>query len=288
MPYSMTGFAAADIAIAPFRLDWQLRSVNHRFLDLSFRLPEEFRRLEPEYRDFVAQSVRRGKLDCTLKVSLSAIGPTDLEIDAQVLTGLSRLQESLQSEFPDAQPLTVAELLRWPGALKEPEQQLSTLAEPAMLCLKEALQAFQQARRREGVRIAEFLEQRNASILSVLSDVRPLLDGAQDRYREKLEGRLSKLDLQAEPGRVEQELVLIAQRLDVAEEIDRLQSHVTEVRDVLERDEPIGRRLDFLVQELNREANTLSSKVQDEKLTRSAIELKVLIEQLREQIQNLE
>ena len=118
--------------------------------------------------------------------------------------------------------------------------------------------------------------------------MRPLLDGAQERYREKLEGRLSKLDLQAQPGRVEQELVLIAQRLDVAEEIDRLQSHVTEVRDVLERDEPIGRRLDFLVQELNREANTLSSKVQDEKLTRSAIELKVLIEQLREQIQNLE
>jgi len=155
-------------------------------------------------------------------------------------------------------------------------------------CLGAALAAFGRARRREGERTAELLEKRAAGITALLESARPLLDGAQNRYRDKLRERLDRLDVQAEPERLEQELALIAQRIDVAEEVDRLDGHVAEIRATLARTEPIGRRLDFLIQELNREANTFASKVQDETLTRTAVELKVLIEQMREQVQNLE
>ena len=157
-----------------------------------------------------------------------------------------------------------------------------------MRCLGAALAAFGRARQREGERIAELLEKRAAGITALLESAKPLLDGAQNRYRDKLRERLDRLDVQAEPERLEQELALIAQRIDVAEEVDRLEGHVAEIRATLARAEPIGRRLDFLIQELNREANTFASKVQDETLTRTAVELKVLIEQMREQVQNLE
>jgi uncharacterized protein (TIGR00255 family) len=179
-------------------------------------------------------------------------------------------------------------VLRFPGILKEPGQEMHALAEPAKACLAEALAGLQAARRREGKRIVVLLEQRLAGIAALTDDIRPLLAGAQERYRERLTERLQRFDVQVQPDRIEQELALLAQRVDVAEEVDRLVSHITEVRNVLRRDEPVGRRLDFLIQELNREANTLASKVQDETLTRAAVELKVLIEQMREQVQNLE
>jgi uncharacterized protein (TIGR00255 family) len=178
--------------------------------------------------------------------------------------------------------------LRSPGVLREPRLELAALGEPVKNGLRAALDALQASRRREGERIGEHLERRNVAISALLADVRPLLDGAQARYRDKLRERLQRLDVQAQPERIEQELVLLAQRLDVAEEVDRLTTHIVELRGVLARDEPVGRRLDFLIQELNREANTFASKVQDEALTRAAVELKVLIEQMREQVQNLE
>lgn len=290
MPHSMTGFATADVVVAPFRLTWELRSVNHRFLELAFRFPEELRGLEPECRDRVAAVVKRGKLDCSLRVATAAAagGSDNVVVVDTALRELKALEDRVRAVFGDARALTTAEILRWTGVLQEPTQQMGALAEPAKACLAAALAALQTARNREGERIAELLGQRIAAITALIDEVKPLLDGAIERYRDRLQERLQRFDVQVQPERIEQELALLAQRVDVAEEVDRLVSHITEVRAVLGRDEPIGRRLDFLIQELNREANTLASKVQDEALTRAAVELKVLIEQMREQVQNLE
>jgi uncharacterized protein (TIGR00255 family) len=284
----MTGFATAEEAVAPFRIVWEIRSVNHRFLELSLRLPEELRSLESECRDRIGAAAKRGKVDCTLKIFTGEEGAADAEIVADALQAVRALEDQVRAVFSQARPLSTGEILRWPGVLKEAGQRLATLGPAAKRCLGVALQAFTDARGREGARIAELLEKRNVGITALLADVQPMLDGAQVRYRDKLRERLERLDVQAQPERLEQELALIAQRFDISEEVDRLTGHVAEIRTALARDEPIGRRLDFLIQELNREANTFASKVQDETLTRAAVELKVLIEQMREQVQNLE
>jgi uncharacterized protein (TIGR00255 family) len=288
MPQSMTGFSAADRTVAPLRLVWEVRSVNHRFLELGFRMPDELRAVEPACRDLVAASVKRGKVDCTLKVTTAESAAVGAEIVPQTLAALRAWQAEVRAVLPDSQPLTVGEVLRWPGLIKEPERPATALADPAMECLAAALEGLQEARAREGARIGELLAQRAVGIAAIVADVRPLLAAAQVRHRDKLTERLARLDVHANPERLEQELAIVVQRLDVAEEIDRLDGHLTEIRDVLARDEPVGRRLDFLMQELNREANTFASKVQDAELTRAAVEMKVLIEQMREQVQNVE
>lgn len=288
MAHSMTGFASAEARLASFRLVWEIRSVNHRFLELGFRMPEELRALEPECRDLVGNAIKRGKLDCTLKLTSleREVGPAKIVTGA--LDALRVLEQQVRAVLPTAAPLTTADVLRWPGVLEEPEHDVDELAAPVKRSLGDALAALDTARAREGGRIAEVIARRNTGITEVIERVRPLIDGAQARQRERLRERLQRLDVQADPERLEQELALLAQRVDVAEELDRLASHVTEVAAILRRDEPIGRRLDFLIQELNREANTFASKVQEETLTRAAVELKVLIEQMREQVQNLE
>jgi uncharacterized protein (TIGR00255 family) len=283
----MTGFASADAARTPFRLVWELRSVNHRFLDVGFRLPEELRSLEPECRELVGNTLRRGKLECSLKITTETRA-RGYALVADALEELRSLQNQVRAVFPEARTLTQHEVLRWPGVLTEAELDMAELAAPVLELLREAVAALHAARRREGTRIAALLADRNDAVAAAVERIRPLLGALEGRYRRKLEERLAKLDVQAQPERLEQELVLVAQRLDVAEEVDRLGSHVAEVADVLRRDEPIGRRLDFLLQEMNREANTLGSKSQDEDLTRTAVELKVLLEQMREQVQNLE
>jgi uncharacterized protein (TIGR00255 family) len=285
----MTGFATAEETIPPFRVVWEIRSVNHRFLELSFRMPDELRAIEPECRSLIGASVSRGKVDCTLKVVAADAHAERGALVTEALAALKALEAEVHLTFPGAEQLTVGEILRWPGVIRGPEQDVAALGGPALLrCLGAALAAFGRARGREGERIAELLEKRAAGISALLDTARPLLDGAQTRYRDKLRERLERLDVQAEPERLEQELALIAQRIDVAEEVDRLDGHIAEIRATLARGEPIGRRLDFLIQELNREANTFASKVQDEALTRTAVEIKVLIEQMREQVQNLE
>ena len=288
MPHSMTGFASAEARRGALRLAWEIRSVNHRFLDLSFRMPDDLRALEPDCRDLVGDVVKRGKLDCTLKVMMAdrAVAPAALIDDA--VQGLRALEGRVKAAFPHAAPLSVADVLRWPGVLEEPVQNLDELGTPIKECLSASLAALQDTRGREGRRIAELLDRRNKGITALIDGVRPLLDGVQARYRDRLRERVQRLDVQADPERLEQELALLAQRADVAEEIDRLDSHITEVSDILRRSEPVGRRLDFVIQELNREANTFASKVQEEPLARVGVELKVLIEQMREQVQNLE
>jgi uncharacterized protein (TIGR00255 family) len=190
--------------------------------------------------------------------------------------------------MPDARPLSVADLLRWPGVLKEPQQNQTELGKVTLAAFDHALAELSQARGREGERITGLLKLRVASMRRVMAAVGPMLEDATTRHRHKMLERLRPLDIEVEPDRLEQELALIAQRLDVTEEFDRLQGHLDEIEAVLVRNDPVGRRLDFLIQELNREANTLASKAQDEALTRHAVELKVLIEQMREQVQNLE
>jgi uncharacterized protein (TIGR00255 family) len=284
----MTGFSTAEARAGAFRLVWEIRSVNHRFLELGIRLPDDLRPIEPECRELVAAAIKRGKVDCTLKISADERGGAADIVVAGALERLRSLEDQVRRVFRDARALTAQEVLRWPGVLEEPTQNPEELGEVVKACLAVALQALAEARGREGARIAEMLDKRNAGIKALIASIKPQLDGVQLRHRERLRERLQRLDVQADPERLEQELALIAQRVDVAEEIDRLASHVVEVQAILERNEPIGRRLDFVIQELNREANTFASKIQEEALTRVAVELKVLIEQMREQVQNLE
>ena len=288
MPHSMTGFSSAEARVGSFRLVWEIRSVNHRFLELGFRLPEDLRAVEPDCRDLVAAAVKRGKVDCSLKITADERGAAARRTVPGGLDALRSLEVEVRRVFPEAKPLSAHEVLRWPGVLEEPAQNVAALGDSVKTCLAAALRALEEARGREGARIAEMLAKRNAGITVLIAGIKPQLEGVQVRYRERLKERLQRLDVQADPERLEPELALLAQRVDVAEEIDRLGSHVAEIEAILRKDEPIGRRLDFVIQELNREANTFASKVQEEALTRVAVELKVLIEQMREQVQNLE
>jgi uncharacterized protein (TIGR00255 family) len=284
----MTGFATADALVGSLQLKWELRSVNHRFLDIGMRLPDELKILEPEFRARLTAEIQRGKVDCSLKLSVDAGLDLAAELDTAKLDELKRLQTMFLAAMPDARPLSVADLLRWPGVLKEPQQNQTELGKVALAAFDHALAELSQARGREGERITGLLKLRVASMRRVMAAVGPMLEDATTRHRHKMLERLRPLDIEVEPDRLEQELALIAQRLDVTEEFDRLQGHLDEIEAVLVRNDPVGRRLDFLIQELNREANTLASKAQDEALTRHAVELKVLIEQMREQVQNLE
>jgi len=284
----MTGYASAAAQVDPYQLVWEIRSVNHRFLDISFRLPEELRGLEQQCKDAVGAVIRRGKVDATLKLAPAPERRPAVEINGPALDALLSLQERVLASSPGARPLTAGEILRWPGLVSEVIPAAENIERAALDTLREALGALKEARQREGARLAEALLQRCKGIREIVAEIKPRLSEVEQRYREKLLDRIGKLDLELAPDRLEQEIALIAQRLDVAEELDRLESHVVEIEATLPKDEAIGRRLDFIIQELNREANTFASKVQNDELTRRGVELKVLIEQMREQVQNLE
>jgi uncharacterized protein (TIGR00255 family) len=284
----MTGYASAESEIDAHQLVWEIRSVNHRFLDVSLRFPEELRRLEPRCKDLVGGVIRRGKVDASLRLLQSAEQRPPARVSEAALTALASLEQAVLERRPDARPLTAGEILRWPGVLVEPAPVAENLEQAALDALRAALSSLKEARQREGERLAQMLRQRCAGIAAIVAEVRPRLPQIEERYRAKLLERIEKLDLELEPERLEQEIALLAQRVDVAEELDRLGSHVREIESTLGNDEAIGRRLDFIIQELNREANTFASKIQDEELARRGVELKVLIEQMREQVQNLE
>ena len=288
MASSMTGFAGAQALVAPFRLVWELRSVNHRFLEISIRLPNELRALESACRARVQGALARGKVDCTLTVTRDQGHRYGAELRTDVVTGLLSLQQGVREQFPDSEPLAVGDVLRWPGAVEEAAWEPVALEPAVAQALDSALRSLLAARKREGQRLTAAVRERCGRMTDIIAGIRPRIGQAEERYRQKLEERLQRFSVDADPQRLEQELVLLAQRLDISEEIDRLVGHIDEVDAVMEREEPVGRRLDFLLQELNREANTLSSKAQDSELTRDAVELKVLIEQMREQAQNLE
>jgi uncharacterized protein (TIGR00255 family) len=285
---SMTGYARAEVQGPWGRLSWELRSVNHRYLDLQLKLPEDFRALENDLRAQAGAHLARGKVECNLRHVREASTAATLEIDEhrleQVRLAIDRVASTLTgTALPD--PLRV---LAYPGVVREESQNPAPLLAAARSLFEQALREFADNRGREGQRLAQFLVERCSTLQQLALQVRERHAAVRGQWLERLRSRARDLGVELDPGRLEQELVLALQRLDVEEELSRLVSHLIEVRDALKRDEAVGRRLDFLMQELNREANTLSSKSQDAEMTRQAVEMKVLIEQMREQVQNIE
>jgi uncharacterized protein (TIGR00255 family) len=287
---SMTGFARREFA-GPFgTLVCEIRSVNHRFLDATLRLPDSCRALEPELRQALARELRRGKVDCTLQQRsvATAAAAARIEIDQEALDRLLARVNELAAAIPGRSQVDLIDLLRFPGILREDALDTDTLMQNVRSVFAEALAELVRARVREGERLAALISQRCATLAAMIGSLRLRLPEVHARIRQRFEERLRELGAQVDQERVEQEILLMLQRFDVAEELDRLDGHLVETARTLAGDEPAGRRLDFLMQEFNREANTLSSKSQDLETTRTAVEMKVLIEQMREQVQNIE
>lgn len=285
---SMTGFARREASGAWGTLVCELRSVNHRFLEVGFRLPDELRSAEGELRARLALKVRRGKVDCTLNYRRAAGSGGALEVDAAALGRLMGAVQEVSRAIREPATVSALEILRWPGVLREESADGEQLLTAAFEVFGATLEELVAARAREGARLRELLEQRCTALDSLVQDVHARLPEMQAHVRARLEARVAELTTSVDPERLEQELALLLQRLDVDEELERLAGHVVEVRRVIGGGEPAGRRLDFLMQELNREANTLSSKSQDLETTRVAVDMKVVIEQMREQVQNAE
>jgi uncharacterized protein (TIGR00255 family) len=283
----MTGFARRERQFPWGSLAWELKTVNHRFLEVGMRLPEEFRVGEAEFRQGVAGSVRRGKVECSLHFR-PTVAAGALEVDAELLASLTQRAQTIAAQAGAAARIDVLDLLRWPGVIRDGTRDFAPLIAAAHALLADALAELARFRDSEGGRLRDALEQRCAGLVEFSERVTERLPEVRARMRTKLLERIAQLVSVVDHERLEQELAILAQRLDVDEEIDRLRGHVTEVRKTFGGQEPAGRRLDFLMQELNREANTLSSKSQDIETTRAAVDMKVLIEQMREQVQNIE
>ena len=284
----MTGFARRESTGTWGTLVCELRSVNHRFLEAGFRLPDELRAAEGELRTRLTRAVRRGKVDCTLSYRRPQGAAAPLEVDPVALQQLLGAVEAVTKSLREPATLSALDVLRWPGVLREDGGSGERLLAVAYAVFGATLEDLLAARAREGARLGELLEQRCAALEGLVAGLRERLPEVQARVRTRLDERLAELGASVEPERIEQELALLLQRLDVDEELERLAGHIAEVRRVIGASEPAGRRLDFLMQELNREANTLSSKSQDLETTRSAVDMKVIIEQMREQVQNAE
>lgn len=284
---SMTGFARRERQFPWGLLAWELKTVNHRFLEIGCRLPEEFRIAEADFRQTIAGSVRRGKVECSLHFRPAAAAGS-LEVDAELLASLTQRAQQVAGQVGTGARIDVIELLRWPGVVRDQNLDAGPMIAAARTLLAEALGELARFRDSEGGRLRDALEQRCAGLIDFAARVAERLPEVRARMRAKLLERIAQLTSDVDHDRLEQELAMLAQRLDVDEEIDRLRGHVAEVRKAFGGQEPAGRRLDFLMQELNREANTLSSKSQDIETTRAAVDMKVLIEQMREQVQNIE
>ncbi|MBS0579370.1 MAG: YicC family protein [Proteobacteria bacterium] len=285
---SMSGFPRGETTGAWGTLVCELRSVNHRFLEAGFRLPDELRAAEGEFRARLAKQLRRGKVDCTVSYRRAPGGGGTLEVDAPAMERVLAAVRVVARSLPNSGAPSALDVLRWPGVLREEAAGGEELLSAAHALFAATLEELSAARAREGERLREVLEQRCAGLEALVAAVRARLPEVQARVRARLNERVAELAASVDPERMEQELAVILQRLDVDEELERLSGHIEEVRRVIRGGEPAGRRLDFLMQELNREANTLSSKSQDLETTRAAVDMKVLIEQMREQVQNAE
>jgi uncharacterized protein (TIGR00255 family) len=283
---SMTAYANTEADTPQGWLACEVRAVNSRFLETGVRLPDELRTLEPQLREHISARLARGKVDATFR-HRPPVAAADLLLDEGTTEQLALVAQGLRTRFPQL-ATDFAGLLEWPGLLVKPELDQAGLTQAALDLLDRTLDEFVAGREREGGKLAAALRERLDGIERSVAEVRALLPDIRKALRMKLETRLSELAQSADPGRLEQELVMQLSRIDVDEELDRLDAHVAEARRILALDEPVGRRLDFLMQEFNREANTLASKSADQRATRAAVDLKVLIEQMREQVQNLE
>ncbi|MCV6622137.1 MAG: YicC family protein [Cellvibrionaceae bacterium] len=287
MPRSMTGFARSEQQYPWGSISWELRSVNHRYLEPNFRLPEAHRGLEPNLREQIRNKLSRGKLDISLNIQLGSSENNQIGLNQELIEQLISANQQLQG-LGDFSPLDPLELLKWPGVIIEDRVDGEQLKQDALSQFGQTIDQLIDSRNREGEELANMIEQRLQGISEQVTLVRGLMPQILQAQRDKLLERLSDLKADLDADRVEQEIVILAQKADVDEELDRLDTHVNEVRRTLKQKGAIGRRLDFLMQELNREANTLSSKSIVTDTTAAAVELKVLIEQMREQIQNIE
>ena len=285
---SMTGYATAARELAWGSVSIELRSVNHRYLDVSFRMPDELRVAETALREAIAATVTRGKVECRVAYALRGGAQKSAELDSTLFEQLLGLNSKVRSALPDARTLGVADILRWPGMLGTDELPVEDLRATANELMPEVLREFTAARVREGEKLATVILERAADMRTRIAVVQPRMPGIIAAFQDKLNARLQEALVSADDERVRQEIALFVNKIDVDEELSRLATHLDELERILKKGGAAGKRLDFLMQELNREANTLGSKAASLELTQTSVELKVLIEQIREQIQNIE
>lgn len=285
---SMTAFARQQGHDEFGELTWEIRSVNHRFLEATVRLPEELRGIEPAVRERVTARLSRGKVECNLRFKPASVGAVDLQINERLVDQILAAADKMAHRLHSSHHPSIMDVLRWPGVMESGEQDFTPIQEAALALFEQGLDSLVEAREREGARLAELISQRLVGMGEQVEIARERMPQVIAGVRERLKSRLAEVAENLDQERLEQEMAVLAQRLDVDEEMDRLRTHLDEVKRVLGQDEPVGRRLDFLMQELNREANTLGSKSADSETTAVSVEMKVLIEQMREQVQNIE
>jgi len=292
MIYSMTGYATVSEELPLGALSVEVRSVNHRYLDVQFRLPDELRSFEPGMRELVAARLTRGKVECRVSFQKTASSDVSLQLNAPLLDQLLELERSVRARLPAAPTLTISDVVRWPGMIEANALPLEELREQAQALLERALEDFSGARAREGEKLKALLLERVTQMEALVEKIKPRVPQLVATYQERLATRLKDALKEAaavlDEDRLRQELVMYASKVDVEEELSRLIAHLAETRRILTRGGAAGKRLDFLMQELNREANTLGSKSVDIDVSQVSVELKVLIEQMREQVQNIE
>jgi uncharacterized protein (TIGR00255 family) len=288
MIYSMTAFGRDQYECDWGTLVWELRSVNHRYLDISLRLPEEFRVLDAEIRKRLASRLNRGKLDCSLRFQRDTQAGAEFELNETLIDRLLTIAREIGRHTGDVTLPPVETILQWPGVLKVPALDVDLLSKDALSGFDRALQELVDTRAREGAGLAEHIEQRLDAAEALVSATREIMPEVVVEFRRRIHDRLKEISQELDPARLEQEIVIFASKADIAEELDRLETHIGEVRRIVKKGGAVGRRLDFLMQEFNREANTIGSKAADIRVTNASVELKVLIEQMREQVQNIE
>ena len=288
MVKSMTAYGHTEIRLEWGELSCELRSVNHRYLELSMRLPGELRALEPKLREILSARLKRGKVDCTIRLKSNDNQTNALNLNKPAIASLINAHQEIQQILSSDTQLKPLDILKWPGIVVEGEKDLEPIQAATIDLLNTTLNDFIETRQREGEKLKAAILQRCEGIEKIQISVNKYRPQMMVRLRDRLQTKLDEMSAEVDPQRLEQELVFAAQKLDVTEELDRLKAHIEEVKAVLKRDEAIGRRLDFLMQELNREANTLGSKSYDTETSKNSVDLKVLIEQMREQVQNIE
>ena len=285
--HSMTAFARTDLQTDTGSFTWEIRSVNSRYLELHFRLPETLRAVESQVREVLRKSLNRGKVECSLKFTPQVLSQ-GMNVNETLVSQLNAAADHVHSIIGPGNALDALEILKWPGVLIQPALDSQAIEQDAMQAFEVTLTQLIEMREREGAALAQFISQRIDGIAEQVAKVKALLPQILQAQREALLSKLADLKQQVEPDRFEQEMVIVLQKADVDEELDRLDAHLDEVARILKHKGAVGRRLDFMMQELNREANTLSSKSISHLTTQIAVELKVLIEQMREQVQNIE
>jgi uncharacterized protein (TIGR00255 family) len=288
MIYSMTGYAVAAAEFPAGAINLELRSVNHRYLDIQFRMPDEWRMLESVIREKLGARLGRGKVEVRLGLSKLVVAPAQLQLDETLLTRLVELNAKVQAALPESASLSVNDVLRWPGMLGNEILALEPMQESLLRLLERGIEEFQATRAREGEKLKAMLLERIAAAEALVKKLAPRIPQLVEAYREKLNTRLKEAMVNMEDDRLKQELVMYASKIDIDEELSRLGAHFSEIRRILDKGGAVGKRLDFLMQELNREANTLGSKSVDPEVSQTSMDLKVYIEQMREQIQNIE